>query len=69
MPTYLARLQDERFFAKIENYIFEKAKNEGYEFKLFTIDDLIARIEKPEDDLKNRRIKTQEESEKISANW
>lgn len=67
--TYLAQLQDENFFAKIENYILGKAKSEETEFKPFSVDELITRIEKSEDDFKNRRFKTQEELEKISANW
>ena len=67
--TYLAQLQDENFFEKIENYILRKAKNENSEFKPFTVDELISRIEKSEDDFKNGRFKTQEEIEKISANW
>jgi len=67
--TYLAQLQDENFFARIENYILGKAKIEETELKPFTVDELIARIEKSEDDFKNGRFKTQEEIEKISANW
>ena len=67
--TYLAQLQDENFFEKIENYILRKAKNENSEFKPFTVDELISRIEKSEDDFKNGRFKTQEEIEKRSANW
>ena len=63
--TYLAQLQDENFFEKIENYILRKAKNENSEFKPFTVDELISRIEKSEDDFKNGRFKTQEEIEKI----
>ncbi|KMQ72737.1 hypothetical protein [Chryseobacterium koreense] len=67
--TYLAQLQDENFFEKIENYILRKAKNEDSELKPFTVDELISRIEKSEDDFKNGSFKTQEEIEKISANW
>lgn len=67
--AYLAQLQDESFFVKIENYILRKAKNEESKFRPFTIDELITRIEKSEDDFQNGRFKTQEELEEISANW
>lgn len=67
--TYLAQLQDENFFEKIESYILRKTKKEEFELKPFTVDELLARIEKSEDDFKNGRFKTQEEIEKISANW
>jgi len=67
--TYLAQLQDENFVEKIENYILRKAKNEKSEFKPFTVDELISRIKKSEEDFKNGRFKTQDEIEKISANW
>jgi len=67
--TYLAQLQDENFFEKIENYVLRKTKKEESEFKPFTVDELVARIEKSENDFKNGKFKTQEEIEKISANW
>ncbi len=67
--TYLAQLQDENFFEKIENYILFKSKNKNDEIKPFTIQELIDRIEKSEEDFKNGNFITQEELEKISENW
>ena len=65
--TYLAQLQDESLFEKIENLIFKNDKNT--EFNPFTVNEFISRIEKPEDDFLNGKFKTQEELEKISENW
>ncbi|MDR2206036.1 MAG: hypothetical protein LBE36_07760 [Flavobacteriaceae bacterium] len=69
--TFLARLQDEIFFEKIENYILKKQvdfKNE-INFRPFTVDELIHRVQKSEQDLKAGNFKTQEELEKMSVNW
>lgn len=67
--TYLAQLQDENFFEKIENYILRKSKEKTEEFRQFSVEELISRIEISEQDYKNGNVKTQEDLEKISANW
>ncbi|MDO5510850.1 MAG: hypothetical protein Q4F57_09150 [Weeksellaceae bacterium] len=67
--TYLAQLQDENFFEKIENYIFKKSKENNQEFRPFSVDELISRIEKSEEHFRNGKFKTQEDVEKMSANW
>lgn len=68
--TYLAQLQDESFFDKIEEYILSKLEKENHsEFTPFNIETLINRIEKSEEDFKNGRFKTQEDLENQSANW
>ncbi|NBC58666.1 MAG: hypothetical protein GVY05_10350 [Bacteroidetes bacterium] len=66
--SYLAQLQDEKFFEGIEKYIINKKEKE-YDFKPFTVDELIDRIEKSEKDFKNGNFKTQDELEQLSANW
>lgn len=67
--TYLAQLQDENFFEKIENYILRKSKEKTEEFRQFSVEELISRIEISEKDYKNGNVKNQEDLEKISANW
>jgi hypothetical protein len=68
--TYLAQLQDESFFEKIEEYILSKLEKEDLsDFVPFTIEELISRIERSEDDFKNGRFKSQEDLENLSANW
>lgn len=68
--TYLAQLQDESFFEKIEEYILSKLEKEDHsEFAPFSIETLVSRIEKSEKDLKKGNFKTQEDLEKQSANW
>ncbi|KUJ56598.1 hypothetical protein [Chryseobacterium aquaticum] len=68
--TYLAQLQDESFFEKIENYILTKFEKEDHsEFIPFAVEALIERIEKSEEDFKNGNFKTQEDLENQSANW
>lgn len=68
--TYLAQLQDEIFFEKIEEYILSKLEKEDHsEFAPFTVDTLINRIEKSEEDFKNGKFKAQEDLENQSANW
>ncbi len=67
---YLAQLQDERFFEKIENFILTKFEKEDHsEFSPFSAEELINRIEKSEQDFKDGKYKSQEELEKFSANW
>ncbi|WP_294215256.1 hypothetical protein [uncultured Chryseobacterium sp.] len=68
--TYLAQLQDELFFDKIEKYVFSKSEKEDCsELAPFTIENLISRIERSEEDFKNGQFKTQEDLENLSANW
>ncbi|MDO5615596.1 MAG: hypothetical protein Q4G16_05360 [Cruoricaptor ignavus] len=70
--TYLAQIQDESFFDKIENYILKKYKKnqmEELELQPFTIDELVNRSKKSEQDYIEGNFKTQEHLEKISANW
>ena len=67
--SYLAQLQDELFLEKLETYILKQEKEQQTEFKQFTVEEFIKRIEKSELDFKNGRVKSQEELEKITANW
>ena len=67
--TYLAQMQDENFFEKIENYILRKSKEKTEELRQFSVEELISRIEISEQDYKTGNFKTQEDLEKISANW
>ena len=67
--SYLAQLQDELFLEKLETYILKQEKEQQAEFKQFTVEEFIKRIEKSELDFKNGRVKSQEELEKITANW
>lgn len=67
--TYLAQIKDEIFFNKLENFILKKEVEHNPEIKPFTVEELINRIELSELDFKNGKFKTQEELEKISANW
>ncbi|WP_294269636.1 hypothetical protein [uncultured Chryseobacterium sp.] len=68
--TYLAQLQDELFFDKIEKYVFSKSEKEDCsELVPFTVESLISRIERSEEDFKNGQFKTQEDLENLSANW
>lgn len=68
--SYLAQIQDENILNEIENYILKRNKEESEsQFKPFTIDEFINRIEESEQDFKNGKFKTQAELEKISENW
>ncbi|NCT11004.1 MAG: hypothetical protein GW772_13135 [Flavobacteriia bacterium] len=67
--SYLAQLQDELFLEKLETYILKQEKEQQAELKQFTVEEFIKRIEKSELDFKNGRFKSQEELEKITANW
>ena len=67
--TYLTQLKDEKFFNKLENYILKKEIKHHPELTPFTVEELINRIEKSELDFKNGRFKSQEDLEKMSANW
>jgi len=66
--AYLAQLQDEIFFDKIEKYILKTADND-VPLKPFTQEELINRIKESESDYETGRFKSQEDLEKISSNW
>lgn len=66
--AYLTQLQDELFFEKLESLILKREDNQS-QYKPFTTVELINRIKKSESDLKNGNIKSQEDLEKLSANW
>lgn len=65
--AYLAQLQDEIFFEKIEKYILQKAESD-VPLKPLTQEELISRIKESESDYENGRFKSQEDLEKISSN-
>lgn len=67
--SYLAQLQDELFLEKLETYILKQEKEQQTEFKQFTVEEFIKRIEKSELDFRNGRFKSQKELEKITENW
>ena len=68
--TYLAQIQDEIFFEKIEKYILTKFEKEDHsEFVPFSVDTFEKRIEKSEEDFKNGKFETQEDLENLSAKW
>lgn len=67
--TYLAQIKDEIFFDKLENYILKREIEYNLDLKSFTFEELINRIKKSELDFKNGNFKSQEDLEKISANW
>lgn len=68
--TYLAQLQDEPFFDKIEEYILSRSeKADCSDFVPFTIETLTRRLETYEEDFKNGRYSTQEDLESQSSNW
>jgi hypothetical protein len=68
--SYLAQIQDEGVFDKIESYILQrKSKDNKSKPSPFTIEEFINRIEKSEEDLKKGNFKSQDELEKISENW
>jgi hypothetical protein len=67
--TYLAQLQDEHFFDKIEDYILSKLERDLSDYIPFSIETLVNRIEKSEEDFKSGRFKTQEDLESQSSNW
>ncbi|WP_345202498.1 hypothetical protein [Chryseobacterium ginsengisoli] len=61
---YLAQLQDESLLEKIEEYILSKLEKEDHsEFIPFSVETLINRIEKSEDDFQLGRFKSQEDLE------
>lgn len=62
------KLQSEELISQFEK-LLKKNKQVDKELIPFTVEELHERIAKSEDDLKNGRLKTQEELEKISSNW
>lgn len=68
--TYISEFNDEKFFKEVESYILKKQpKTHNPDFRPFTVDELIERVEKSEQDFKEGRFRTQEELEKLSTNW
>lgn len=67
--TYLAQIKDEIFFDKLENYILKREVERNPDLTPFTVAELIKRIEKSELDFENGNFKSQEDLEKMSANW
>lgn len=66
--SYLAQLQDEKFIDRIEKFILRKQES-NTDFEPFTLEELINRIQQSESDVKIGKFKSQEELEKLSANW
>jgi hypothetical protein len=66
--AYLSQIQDEKFIEKIEKFILRKQESEP-ELKPFSVEELIQRIEKSENDFKRGNFKTQEELEKSFKDW
>jgi hypothetical protein len=49
--SYLAQIQDEKFIEKLESFILaKKSEEESNDLKPFTVEELISRIEKSEED-------------------
>lgn len=68
--SFLAQLQDENLFEKVESLIFNKNSNDINDLlKPFTESELKDRIAKSEEEYQNGNFKTQEELIKISENW
>lgn len=68
--SYLAQIQDESILSKIEKYILENINNKTeLSFKSFSVEELISRIEKSEQDFKDGKFITQDELEKLSEKW
>lgn len=67
--TYLAQLQDDSFFEKIEEYILSKVEKEDPKFVPVTVETLLSRIKKSEEDFKNGSFLNQTDLEDQSKNW
>jgi len=65
---YLAQSDDEVFLETLEQMILKKEGNKN-EYSPFTVEELLARIEKSEIDIIKGKYRTQEDLEKISSNW
>jgi len=64
------KLQSEEAIIQLEKLLKKSQKTEKENsFKPFTVGELEDRISKSEQDFQNGRFKTQDELEKISANW
>ena len=66
--SYLIELKDEKSIGEIEKLVLQK-REKGPDFKTFTDEELVQRIEKSEKDFKGGKFKTQDEIEQLSANW
>ena len=66
--SYLIELKDEKSIGEIEKLILKKREKEP-DFKTFTDEELVQRIERSEKDFKGGKFKTQDEIEQLSANW
>lgn len=67
--TYLAQIKDELFFDNLENYILTRETEKNTALQPFPVDELLNRIKNSELDFENGNVTSQEELEKISANW
>jgi hypothetical protein len=68
---FLIGLNDEKIFNKIESIIVENQKHHSLSQNLnpLTVEQLIERANRSNQDYNSGRIKTQEELEKESENW
>ncbi|MBK9257810.1 MAG: hypothetical protein IPM42_20335 [Saprospiraceae bacterium] len=66
---YLAQSDDEVFLETLEQMILKKEGMTKNEYSPFTVEELLARIEKSEIDIIKGKYRTQEDLEKISSNW
>jgi len=68
--SYLAQIQDESFFDKIEKFVLKKkSATPDSDFNPFTVEELISRIEQSERDIEKGLFKSQDELDKISSGW
>lgn len=67
--TYLAQIHDESFLKNWKLYFKKTSRWKDPDIKPFTVDELINRIEKSEQDFQHEEFETQEELEKKSSNW
>lgn len=65
--SHLAQLQDEKFVECIEKFILRKQNNK-IDLTPFTMEELIHRIEKSENNFKIGNFKSQDELEQLSSN-
>lgn len=68
--AYISELKDENFFKEVEDYILRKqSKSSNPDFKPFTVNELIERVGKSEQDYIEGKFMAQKELEEISKNW
>lgn len=68
--AYISELKDENIINELEIYIQKRqTQKDAAEFKPFTEEDLIERIQKSEEDYRNGRFMTQSELEEVSSKW